>query len=78
MKFFAEVLARREDMEVETCGSGVDTTVGANSGPEDQDKPAQGSPPIGMNRFEIYKRFSVSLICQRCSNHIQLSFPELE
>ena len=46
VKFFAEVLARREDMEVESCGSGVDTTVGANSGPLDQDKPAQGSSPI--------------------------------
>ena len=43
VQFFEEVLARREDLEVETCGSGVDTTVGANSGPEDQDKPAQGS-----------------------------------
>ena len=29
-------------MEVETCGSGVDATVKANSGPEDQDQPAQG------------------------------------
>ena len=46
VKFFAEVLARREDMEVETFGSGVDTTAGANSGPLDQDKPAQGSSPI--------------------------------
>ena len=46
VKFFAEVLARREDMEVETCGSGVDTTVGANSGPEDRDKQAQGSSSI--------------------------------
>ena len=46
VQFFAEVLARREDMEVETCGSGVDTTVGANSGPEDRDKQAQGSSPI--------------------------------
>ena len=46
VKFFANVLARREDMEVETCGSWVDTTIGANSGPLDQDKPAQGSYPI--------------------------------
>ena len=44
VQFFAKVLARREDME--TCGSGVDTTVGANSGPEDWNKPAQGSSPI--------------------------------
>ena len=50
VQFFAEVLARREHLEVETCCSGVDT-VGANSGPEDQDKPAQGSHPIGLNQL---------------------------
>ena len=51
VQFFAEVLARSEDLEVETCGSGVDTTVGANSGPEDQDKPAQVSHPVGLNQL---------------------------
>ena len=51
VQFFAEVLARRDYLEVETCGSGVVTTVGANSGPGDQNKPAQGSSPIGLNQL---------------------------
>ena len=34
-----------------TCGGGVDTTVGANPGPSDQDKQAQGSSPIGLNQL---------------------------
>ena len=48
-QFFKEVLDRRELLEVEACGDGEETTVGANPGTSDQDKPAQGSYPNGLN-----------------------------
>ena len=46
VQFFAEVFARREHLEVETCVSEVDTTVGANSGPGDH-----GLSPIELKQL---------------------------
>ena len=50
-QFFKEVLDRRDQLEVEACGGGAYTTVGANPGTSDQDKPAQGSSPNGLNQL---------------------------
>ena len=51
VQFFSQVLARRDQLEVNTCGGEVNTTVGANPGTSDQDKPAQGSSPNGLNQL---------------------------
>ena len=50
-QFFKEVLERRGLLDKDACGGGADTTVGANPGPSDQDKPAQGLSPIGLNQL---------------------------
>ena len=51
VQFFKEVLERRDRLDKDACGGGADTTVGANPGPPDQDKPAQGLSPIGLNQL---------------------------
>ena len=51
VKFFSDVLARRDQLLVDTCGGGGNTTVGANPGTSYQDKPAQGLSPIGLNQL---------------------------
>ena len=48
-QFFKEVLDRRHLLEVDACGGGGNTTVGASPFTSDQDKPAKGSSPIGLN-----------------------------
>ena len=39
VQFFSEVLARRDQLDISTSGSGGDTTDGANPVPNVQDKP---------------------------------------
>ena len=50
-QFLKEVLDIRDLLEVEACGGWADTTVGANPGTSDQDKPAQGSSPVWLNQL---------------------------
>ena len=50
-QFFSDVLARRDQLEAKSLGGGRTTTVGANSDPCGQNKPAQRLHLIGLNQL---------------------------